>query len=112
MTIPANENPHNGTRASVQGPVFSYDANGNIHMRYSARKKNIRWRDDEITIAALQQLTDILADEHGPVLRYCLQDGEGLISNNVLHNRTAFSDGDVGKRLLYRARYFERIKTS
>lgn len=112
MTIPANENPASGIRASVQGPVFSYDSNGKIHMRYSARKKNIEWRDDEITSDARLKLAEILADKNGPVLRYRLQNGEGLISNNVLHNRTAFSDGNSGKRLLYRARYFECIKTS
>ena len=41
-----------------------------------------------------------------------LQAGEGLISNNVLHNRTAFSDKPGHNRLLYRARFFDRIETA
>ena len=78
-------------------------------MRYSARKRNIQWRDDEITRAARDFLSEILNDENSPVFHYRLQPGEGLISNNVLHNRTGFNNGAGQKRLLYRARFFDRI---
>ena len=40
MTIPANKGTEGELRPAVCGPVFSYDAYGEIHMRYSARKKN------------------------------------------------------------------------
>jgi len=33
----------------------------------------------------------------------------GLLCNNVLHDRSAFSDGPDQPRLLYRARYLDRI---
>lgn len=117
MTIPANNNAVNKNgvgeiRPAVCGPVFSRDAAGAIHMRFSARKKNIQWRDDAITRSARDYLATMLADESGPVLRYRLRPGEGLISNNVLHNRTAFEDGPQHKRLLYRARFFDRINLS
>ena len=112
MTIPANEGIEGEIRPAVSGPVFSYDVDGEIHMRYSARKRNISWRDDDLTRAACDCLTGILAEENSSVLRYCLQPGEGLISNNVLHNRTAFTDGPSVQRLLYRARYFDRIADS
>ena len=111
MTIPANTGTEDETRPAVSGPVFSYGATGDIHMRYSARKKNIRWRDDVVTTAAREFLSGIFEDRDGPVFRYHLQAGEGLISNNVLHNRTAFSDSVDNRRLLYRARFFERIET-
>jgi len=111
MTIPANVGAEVEIRPAVSGPVFSYDVRGEIHMRYSARKRNIQWRDDELTRAAIDFLTEILAEENGPVLRYRLQPGEGLISNNVLHNRTAFKDSSGHQRLLYRARFFDRIPT-
>ena len=78
-------------------------------MRYSARKKNIQWRDDDITRAAREFLKEILADENGPVIRYRLQAGEGLISNNVLHNRTAFEEEPGRGRLIFRARFYDRI---
>jgi alpha-ketoglutarate-dependent taurine dioxygenase len=109
MTIPANVGVEGEIRPAVSGPVFSYDACGEIHMRYSARKRNIQWRDDELTRTALDFLTEILAEENGPLFRYRLQPGEGLISNNVLHNRTAFKDGSGHQRLLYRARFFNRV---
>ena len=112
LTIPANKDAEGEIRAAVCGPVFSYDFNGHLHMRYSARKRNIRWRDDDLTNAARDYLSDILSDESGLVFHYRLQAGEGLISNNVLHNRTAFSDGAGQKRLLYRARFFDRIQTA
>jgi len=112
MTIPANIGTEGEIRAAVCGPVFSYDTCGELHMRYSARKKNIQWRDDDVTRAARDFLSEILADESGPIFRYRLQPGEGLISNNVLHNRTAFNDGPGHKRLLYRARFFDRIRAS
>jgi len=111
MTIPANYGSEGEIRPAVTGPVFSYDACGEIHMRYSARKRNIRWRGDELTRAAVEFLTGILSETNGPVFRYRLQPGEGLISNNVLHNRTAFKDDSGHQRLLYRARFFDRIPT-
>lgn len=110
MTIPANTGSEGEIRPALTGPVFSYGAHGEIHMRYSARKKNIRWRDDPLTTAARDFLTEILAETDGPVCRYRLQAGEGLLSNNVLHDRTAFSDGPGRQRLLYRARFFDRIE--
>jgi len=113
MTIPANRSKSEEIRPAVSGPVFSYRHAGSVlHMRYSTRKKNIRWRDDAATTAAREFLAELLADEHGPVLRFRLQPGQGLISNNVLHNRTAFDDDSVAPRLLYRARFFDRIDSS
>lgn len=111
MTIPANENAGGETRPEVTGPVFSYEASGAVHMRFSARKKNIRWRDDGPTRAARACLEALLANPKGPVLQYRLQPGEGLISNNVLHNREAFSETEQHRRLLYRARFFDRVTT-
>ena len=113
MTIPANSDAQGEIRPAVSGPVFSRDLlNGAIHMRFSARKKNIQWRDDELTRAARDYLSEILAEKKGPVFRYRLQAGEGLISNNVLHNRTAFEDGTGHRRLLYRARFYDRIDST
>ena len=111
MTIPANTRTEGEIRPAVSGPVFSYGSHGDIHLRYSARKKNIQWRDDAITTAARVFLSEILDDKNGPVFRYRLEPGEGLLSNNVLHDRTAFSDVADNHRLLYRARYFDRIES-
>jgi len=113
MTIPANVAAEGELRPAVCGPVFSHDrASGALHMRYSARKKNIRWRDDAATAAAREFLAELLADENGPLLRHRLRPGQGLISNNVLHNRTAYEDRPGHRRLLYRARFFDRVNSS
>jgi alpha-ketoglutarate-dependent taurine dioxygenase len=110
MTIPANTGAEGEIRPALTGPVFSYGAQGEIHMRYSARRKNIRWRDDPLTRAARDFLTGILNETDGMIFHYRLQKGEGLLSNNVLHDRTSFSDGQGQQRLLYRARFFDRIE--
>lgn len=113
MTIPANVAEQGEIRAAVAGPVFSRDeVNGALHMRFSARRKNIHWRDDSVTTAAREYLADLLADENGPVLNYRLLPGQGFLSNNVLHNRTAFNDGPGKKRLMYRARFLDRVDSS
>ena len=113
MTIPANVGEQGEIRPAMEGPVFSCDKDsGALNMRFSARKRNISWRDDSATTAAREYLAEMLAEENGPVLKYRLQPGQGLFSNNVLHNRTAFNDGPDNKRLLYRARFFDRVDSS
>ena len=112
MTIPANTESGEITRAEQTGPVFSLDIETNcLHMRYTARTRSIEWRDNAITKQAVDYLASLLNDENPFVFNYTLQAGQGLICNNVLHSRTAFSDEQAeGKgRLLYRARYYERV---
>ena len=111
MTIPPNTEDGAERPASV-GPVFSVDStDGNLHMRYTARTRSIVWKDNAATGAAVRFLEQLLADDSPSVFRYRLTAGEGLICNNVLHNRTAFSDNEQSgtRRLLYRARYYDRI---
>ena len=115
MTIPANTESGVETRAAQTGPVFSLDpATNRLHMRYTARTRSIVWRDDEITRKALLFLEKLLVDDNPDVFRYRLKAGEGVLSNNVLHNRTAFKQGEseAEQRLLYRARYYARISTN
>lgn len=109
MIIPPNEEGGEEIRAETVGPVFSIDAKGNLHMRYSARSKNIVWRDNENTQQATSIITELLNGNSPYMFRYRLNANEGVISNNVLHNRTAFEDDEQNKRLLYRARYFDRV---
>jgi alpha-ketoglutarate-dependent taurine dioxygenase len=114
MTIP--DNIENGIiiREAETGPVFSLEKHsGHLHMRYSARTRNIEWFNDEITREAVASLNQLLTENNPYVFRYRLNTGEGIICNNVLHNRSGFTDAeDVNqKRLLYRARYFDRVKS-
>jgi len=115
MTIPANTEEGGEMRAAQSGPVFSVDpATGSLHMRYTARKRSIVWKDNAATQAAVAALEGLLAGDLDQVFRYRLAAGEGLLCNNVLHNRTEFAD-DVDKgrtRLIYRARYYDRIRNT
>lgn len=112
MTIPANTEAGAETRPAVTGPVFSVDpAGGNLHMRYTARTRSIEWKQDAATREAVQFLEKLLAGESPFIFRHRMTAGQGLMCNNVLHNRTAFAD-DIDRgiaRLVYRARYYDRI---
>jgi len=107
MTIPARQEADGEARPAQSGPVFSVDADGSLHMRYTARRISILWKDD--TATAVAALEEILARGTAWTLRGRLEAGMGLVCNNVLHDRSAFQDDKTRQRLLYRARYYERI---
>ncbi len=108
MTIPANEEDPSAQRAAQTGPVFTFDG-GALHMRYTARTRSIEWRADEATLAAVQRLREILDSSSPYVFTLRLAPGQGLVCNNVLHDRSAFTDAPGAGRLVYRARYCDRI---
>jgi Taurine catabolism dioxygenase TauD, TfdA family len=109
MTIPANRQGETEIRPARRGPVLSLDpATGSLHMRYSARARHVEWRDDAATMAALEFITGLLSSDSTYIYRHRLRPGECLVTNNVLHNRTAFRDDPARPRVLYRARYYER----
>jgi len=112
MTIPARIVGHHVERAAQSGPVFSLDASGHLHMRYTARTVSIEWKADAATRAALAALERILAEPSPYVFTGRLEPGMGLVSNNVLHTRTPFTDSPQHKRLIYRARYYERVSAA
>jgi alpha-ketoglutarate-dependent taurine dioxygenase len=113
MTIPANEEDAAAARPAQTGPVLSSDG-GALHMRYTARTRSVEWRADEATRAAAQFLKGILDSDSPYVFTLRLEGGEGLVCNNVLHDRSAFTDdpAPVRGRLVYRARYSDRIRTA
>jgi alpha-ketoglutarate-dependent taurine dioxygenase len=108
MTIPANEEDPAAQRGAQAGPVFSFEG-GTLHMRYTARTRSIEWRPDEVTQAAVQHLRQILDSDSPYVFRLRLAGGQGLVCNNVLHDRSEFTDSPGAGRLVYRARYADRI---
>jgi len=111
MTVPANEEDPGAQRAAQPGPVFT-DEGGVLHMRYTARTRSIEWRADTATQAAVQRLREILDSDSPYVFRVRLAAGQGLVCNNVLHDRSEFtepSDSAGAGRLVYRARYSDRI---
>ena len=107
MTIPPRTDDQGVARAAQPGPVFSVYADGTLHMRYTARTVSIAWKED--AVAARTALERILATPTPWTFHGRLEPGMGLVSNNVLHDRSGFTETEEKRRLLYRARYYERV---
>jgi len=108
MTIPARSEEGEVARGDQTGPVFSVDADGSLHMRYTARTRSIAWSEDPAVRAAADALARVLAT-NSHVLTVRQEPGMGIVCNNVLHDRAAFTDSPAHTRLVLRARYYERI---
>ena len=120
LTIPpgmaADGQGKNVERAAQTGPVFSVtggaDGGGRLHMAFTLRKRHIRWKASRPVRAALAEIRAILDDADNPyVVTRRFAAGEGVIGNNVLHNRAAFADypGTGAGRLVLRARFYDRV---
>ena len=109
MTIPARHDETGVARTAQPGPVFSLNADGTLHMRYTARSVSIAWQNDAQTRAATAALARFLAAPTAWTVQGRLEPGMGLVCNNVLHDRSGFGETPQQRRLLYRARYHERI---
>jgi hypothetical protein len=110
MTIPARiDEASTVARPEEPGPVFSILPSGDLHMRYTIRVNNVMWADDPLSREALAYLHEILHGDSPYIYRGRLESGMGLVSNNVLHDRAAFTDDATHKRHYYRARYFDRL---
>ena len=110
LTIPPNEEA-GVERGKQSGPVFSLDNDTqSLHLRYTARTRSIEWDQSEVLLEAVEEIRDFLNSDSEYIFRYKLKPGQGLVCNNVLHNRTAFeeNDSEESKRLIYRARFYDR----
>ncbi|MBK9443220.1 MAG: TauD/TfdA family dioxygenase [Comamonadaceae bacterium] len=111
MTIPERLDDDGIARAAQSGPVFSVDpVTGALHMRYTARTRSVIWRDDPVTRVAVAYIEQLLASDSPHVFHLSLQPGMGLLCNNVLHDRSGFVDEPTQPRLLYRARFLDRVQ--
>ncbi len=110
MTIPARTDDQGVARDAQPGPVFSVNADGTLHMRYTARIVSIAWNAAAVT--ARTALERILATPTPWTFHGRLEPGMGLVCNNVLHDRSGFTETPEKRRLLYRARYYERVAAS
>jgi len=111
MMIPANEQNGHILRAESVGSVFSINTQGGLYTRYTARKRNIVWKDDPIVKEAVAELNVFLNSDSPYIFCHRLARNQGLICNNVLHNRTGFKNGDnvAQQRLIYRIRYYDAV---
>ena len=112
MTIPENVEKDGSVRQASVGPVFFIDKEtGRLQMRYTARTRSIEWRDDPDTLNAVAWMRDWLESKDEYVFTHQLKAGQGILTNNVLHNRTGFvDDRDASKhRIMMRMRFHNRI---
>ena len=115
MSIPENMEPDGRLRPESTGPVFFADpGTGRLQMRYTARTRSIEWRKDAATGEAQAFLREHLVNGDPLACKLSLKAGEGILNNNVLHNRTSFDDDDQagGGRLIYRIRFHNRVEGS
>jgi hypothetical protein len=105
-------NPATGEIATDRGgKVFWTNADGHLRHRFSFRKTDMAWSEQSDVGAARKVLESLIADESAHVIEGRLESGMGLISNNVLHTRERLVDSDdaTKKRLLFRARFYDRV---
>lgn len=112
MSIPPRMDENGIARDTETGPVFSTLPDGQLHMRYTARTRSIAWKQDEATQAAVAAIEKLLAQDLPWIFRHRMEAGMGLLCNNVLHDRTGFVDSATQKRVMYRARYYDRISNT
>lgn len=109
MTIPArHDDDGRVARAAQRGPVLCVEG-GRLHLRYTARTRSIEWHADADVQAAAAFLASWLDSSPPGQLTVRLEAGMGLIGHNVLHDRSAFVDDPASPRLLFRARWRDRI---
>jgi hypothetical protein len=93
-------------RKEVFNPVYMFD-NEKLHMKFSMRKKNIIWND--ASLKAINILKSIIEDSSEYHITKKFSEGEGVITNNVIHKRSAFTNSENKNRLLYRLRSKRRV---
>ena len=93
-------------RKEVLNPVYMFD-DEKLHMKFSMRKKNIIWND--ASLRAINILKSIIEDSSEYHITKKFAEGEGVITNNVIHKRTAFTNSENKNRLLYRLRSKRRV---
>lgn len=93
------------------GKVFWTNSDGNLCHRFSFRKTDMAWSEDNDVKTARATLEAMMLAESEHVIEGRLEAGLGLISNNVLHTREKLVDSEdaAQKRLLFRARFYDRV---
>lgn len=115
LTIPENKEDNGNTRPVSIGPVFSLNSTQtNLVMRYTARTRSIKWRQDPTTQAAVSYLQNLLENGDEFTKTATMKKGQGVLCNNSLHNRTGFDpDKDrTSDRLIFRIRFHNRVTGS
>lgn len=105
MCLPANQDKLGHNRPDRAVPVIANNGDGSLSMRFTTRTKNISWRCTN-TKRAAETAADLIDQLQAFQSELTLQKGEGIISRNVLHARSAFLDNSgVSTRQILRGRF-------
>ncbi|ABL02745.1 conserved hypothetical protein [Candidatus Ruthia magnifica str. Cm (Calyptogena magnifica)] len=110
MSIP--EHTVNGIirRNSSIGAIFFIDKHSSqLYMRYTQRKKNIKFLDAQEVKQAITILDAYLSTTTEYHFSHTMTTNQGMLCNNILHKRSRFIDSSLKPRLLLRGRYFNRL---
>ncbi len=110
LSIPEHKKDGKIRRAKSTGAIFFIDElTQQLSMRYTQRKKNIKFLDSVEINPALESLSKLLNTNTQYHFRHSMQSGQGMLCNNVVHKREAFIDDPNSPRLMLRGRYFKSI---
>jgi len=105
MTLPHNKDSDGHNRPDRTVPVIFRNTDETIAMRFTTRARNIQWRSDA-TQAAAQRASELISEHPEWHTRITLQQGQGIVTRNVLHAREKFVDApDKPKRQILRGRF-------
>ncbi len=101
MTLPANKDDLGHDRPDRTVPVIENNGDHTLSLRFTTRTQNISWRNEETRIAA-NRVADLLTNHPEWHTEITLSKGEGVITRNVLHARSEFTDeaGQPGRQIL------------
>lgn len=108
MCDDAYEIPKNNLnqRDKVKNSVFSFN-DGILNMKYSMRERNIIWNKQSKSSSNL--LKQIINQSERYHIVHKLKPGQGVVTNNVIHMRTSFTNSLNKNRILYRLRSKKRV---
>jgi hypothetical protein len=108
MLLPATNDEFGHVRPDRLAPVFEVDSDGDLITRFTTRQRNIQWRSPE-TQQAMEVAIELLSQKQHWHTTLRLRSGEGVITRNILHRRTRFTDTeDEHGRQMLRGRYRHR----
>ena len=95
-------------RKAIDNAIFSFIKN-KLYMKFSMREKNIIWNNK--SKEAANNLKDIINSSKKYHISHKFSEGQGVITNNIIHMRTSFTNLEKKNRLLYRLRSKKRMGT-
>lgn len=107
MTLPGNRDQDGHHRPDTTVPVIFAHSDQTLGMRFTTRGRNIRWKNEQTKAASIKvsEIIDSLTLHH---VRLRLNTNEGIVSRNILHHRSCYSDlPSANRRQMLRGRYLD-----